>query len=166
MQLAVVRSLSAPCRAAEALTSPDPTCAALAGLLAFHAVRVRQLITLRITDIHEGRVHLPDRVIPLAEPVHQRVSAYLDYRNSRWPGTANPHLFINYRNATTTTSVTPWWIRRRLGMTAQSIRMDRILDEAHATGGDLRRLSDLFGLSIAGALVDHPGVAGFETLSK
>ncbi|WP_174555303.1 hypothetical protein [Nocardia anaemiae] len=139
-----------------ALTSPDPTCAALAGLLAFHAVRVRQLITLRITDIHDGRVHLPDRAVPLAEPVRQRVSAYLDYRNSQWPDTANPHLFIHYRNATTTTPVTPWWISRRLGMTAQSIRMDRILDEAHATSGDLRRLCDLFGLSIAGPTATPP----------
>jgi len=31
------------------------------------------------------------------------------------------------------------------------IRQDRILDEAHATGGDVRALCDLFGLSIAGA---------------
>ncbi|WP_280316862.1 hypothetical protein [Nocardia wallacei] len=154
-----------------ALNSPDPTCAAMAGLLAFHAMRVRQLITLRVTDVHDGRVHLPDRVVPLAEPVRQRLSAYLDYRNSQWPDTANPHLFIHYRNATTTTPVYPKWIRDRLGMTAQSIRMDRILDESHATGGDLRRLCDLFGLSIAGAyryttMVDHPGVASFETLSK
>jgi hypothetical protein len=28
---------------------------------------------------------------------------------------------------------------------AQSFRFDRILDEAHATGGDIRRLMDLFG---------------------
>jgi hypothetical protein len=29
-----------------------------------------------------------------------------------------------------------------------AIREDRILDEAHATGGDVRRLADLFGLSM------------------
>lgn len=29
------------------------------------------------------------------------------------------------------------------------IRQDRILDEAQATGGDVRRVCDLFGLSIA-----------------
>ncbi|MEU7628653.1 hypothetical protein AB0C34_01520 [Nocardia sp. NPDC049220] len=147
-----------------ALNSPDPTCAVLAGLLAFHAVRVRQLIALRLTDIRDGRLHLSDRVVPLAEPVRQRMTAYLDYRQQNWPATANPHLFIHYRNANTTTPATPWWIRKRLGMTAQSIRMDRILDEAHATGGDLRRLSDLFGLSIAGAyryttMVDHPALS-------
>ncbi|PPJ25598.1 hypothetical protein C5F51_22480 [Nocardia nova] len=150
-----------------ALTSPDPTCAALAGLLAFHAVRVRQLIALQVSDIRDGRLHLPDRIVPLAEPVRQRMTAYLDYRQQNWPATANPHLFIHYRNANTTTPTTPWWIRKRLGMTAQSIRMDRILEEAHSTGGDIRRLCDLFGLSIAGAyryttMVDHPAVAEYE----
>ena len=45
-------------------------------------------------------------------------------------------------------------------MSGQRIRLDRIFDEAQATGGDLRALCDLFGLSIAGAYryvaaVDH-----------
>jgi hypothetical protein len=146
--------------------SADPTRAALAALLAFHAIRAWQLRGLRVTDLHDGRLHLPDHVVPLAEPVRQRMTAYLDYRHQSWPNTANPHLFIHYRNANTTTPVTPVWIRRRLGMAAQSIRQDRILDEAHATGGDVRRLCDLFGLSIAGAyryttVVEHPTIAEF-----
>jgi integrase len=150
----------------EALNSGDPTRAALAALLAFHALRVWQLRELRVTDVVDGRLTLPDRIVPLAEPVRVRLSAYLNYRQQSWPNTANPHLFIHYRNATTTTPVTPWWIRRRLGMVAESIRQDRILDEAHATSGDVRRLCDLFGLSIAGAYrytaaVDHPSVAEF-----
>jgi len=45
-------------------------------------------------------------------------------------------------------------------MSAQAIREDRILHEAHATRGDIRRLCDLFGLSVSGAerytaTVDH-----------
>jgi hypothetical protein len=44
---------------------------------------------------------------------------------------------------------------------ATDIRQDRILDEAKATSGDVRRLADLFGLSIAAgnryaATVEHP----------
>jgi integrase len=149
------------------LNSEDPTCAALAALLAFHAIRIWQLLQLQLTDLHDGRLHLPDRVVPLAEPVRTRLSAYLDYRRHRWPNTANPHLFIHYRNATTITPSTPYWVRKRLGMTAQAIRQDRILDEAHATGGDVRQLCDLFGLSVAGAYrytssVDHPGIAEYE----
>lgn len=147
-----------------ALHSSDPTTATLAGLLAFHAIRIYQLCTLHLTDARDGRLWLDDHVVPLAEPVRQRLSAYLDYRQQRWPHTANSHLFIHYRNATTTRPVTPWWINKRLGISAQSIRQDRILDEAHATGGDVRQLCDLFGLSIAGAYrytttVDHPGIA-------
>jgi len=31
-----------------------------------------------------------------------------------------------------------WWISHHLGISGQQIRFDRILDEAHATGGDIR----------------------------
>ena len=138
-------------RALLVIDPADPTRAALAALLAFHALRVHQLAALQLTDARDGRLHLPDQVVPLAEAARVRLRAYLDHRQQRWPATANPHLFIHYRNATTTTAVTPWWIRHQLGMSAQSIRQDRILDEAHATGGDVRMLCELFSLSIAGA---------------
>lgn len=36
-------------------------------------------------------------------------------------------------------------------MAAQAIRQDRILDEAAATAGDARRVSDLFGISVSQA---------------
>lgn len=147
-----------------ALDSQDPTCAALAALLAFHAIRIWQLCALHLTDLRDGRLHVEGRVIPLAVPVRLRLSAYLTCRQRSWPNTANPHLFIHYRNANTTRPVTPWWIRKRLGISAQAIRQDRILDEAHASSGDVRLICDLFGLSVAGAYrytatVDHPSVS-------
>jgi hypothetical protein len=37
------------------------------------------------------------------------------------------------------------------GTSAQAIREDRILHEALATEGDIRRLGDLFGLTVGGA---------------
>jgi hypothetical protein len=48
-------------------------------------------------------------------------------------------------------------------MTPQVIREDRILHELLATGDDVRRICDLFGLSIAGAnryatALNHPGL--------
>lgn len=48
-----------------------------------------------------------------------------------------------------------------------AIREDRILDEALATGGDVRRLADLFGLSIeAGTrytdVLSHPDLTSNE----
>jgi hypothetical protein len=41
------------------------------------------------------------------------------------------------------------------------LRQDRILDEAHATGGDVRRIRDLLGVTIDTALrytatLEHP----------
>jgi hypothetical protein len=47
--------------------------------------------------------------------------------------------------------VTKNWAREQLGMSGQQIRLDRIFYEAVTTGGDLRVLADLFGLSIASA---------------
>lgn len=50
----------------------------------------------------------------------------------------------------------------------QALRGDRILHEIQATNGDVRRVCDLFGLSIAGATryadtLEHPG---FESLDR
>jgi hypothetical protein len=44
---------------------------------------------------------------------------------------------------------------------AKDIRSDRILDEVRATGGDIRRICDLFGLTVADAsrytvTLEHP----------
>lgn len=52
----------------------------------------------------------------------------------------------------------PW---KGITLRPQALREDRILHEIHATGGDVRRICDLFGLSIEGATrylktVEHP----------
>ena len=101
------------------------------------------------------------RSIPLAEPVRARIAAWLTYRNQRWPRTVNPHLFSSKRSALRATPVGVGWITNTLGMTTQAVREDRILNELHATGGDVRRICDLFGLTIAGAaryasVLNHP----------
>ena len=49
------------------------------------------------------------------------------------------------------TPVSSPWISHTLGVSPQAVREDRILDEALATGGDIRRLCDLFGLTVGGA---------------
>jgi hypothetical protein len=133
------------------LDSDAPATAALAALLAFHAVRIWQLRGLLLTDLHDARLHIGEQVIPLAPPVRRRLATYLDHRQRSWPTAINPHLFIHARSWDTTRPVSPWWIRHQLGISGQQIRFDRILDEAHATGGDIRRIIDLFGLTVAGA---------------
>jgi hypothetical protein len=151
----------------EGLDSQDPARAALTALLAFHGLRAGQLCALRLTDLHDGRLHLGDRTILLASPVRHRLTGWLDYRTRRWPHTANPHLFIHYRTATQTCPVGVHWLHLKLGSSVRAIREDRILDEAHASAGDLRRLCDLFGLSVKAAerytaTLDHSGLTDLD----
>jgi hypothetical protein len=135
----------------QALDSASPARAVITALLAYHATRMRQLAQLQLTGLRDGRLYLDDQVILLAGPVRERVSDYLDHRAATWPATVNPHFFIHARNWTSTRPVTPEWISNQLAMPAEHIRLDRIYQEVQATGGDIRALCDLFGMSIANA---------------
>lgn len=132
----------------DAINSSDPVRAALAALFAFHALRTGEARTLQLIDIRDGRLQVNDNRMVLADPAHQRINAWLAERARRWPNTINPHLFINSYTAVRTTAVSNVWIIDMLGVSAQKIREDRILHEAIATEGDVRRLSDLFGISV------------------
>lgn len=135
----------------------------MVALTAFHGLRVGQLQRLHLTDLRDGRLHIDGRVIVLVDPVRDRLRAYLDQRQQRWPNTANPHLFITKHTARRTDPCSRRWIWLTIGpgLSGAAIREDRILDEAHAPEGDVRRLADLFGLSIQAGTrytntVDHP----------
>lgn len=147
------------------LDSPDPARALLIALAAFHGLRSGQLRSLQLTDLRDGRLHIDGRAVLLAEAVRTRLAAYLDYRSRSWPNTANPHLFLTVRSANGINAVGPRWVKLKVDITggAQAVREDRILDEAQATGGDIRRIIDMFGLSVSAAeryaaTVDHPGL--------
>jgi hypothetical protein len=147
----------------EALNSPSPACALIIALVAFHGLRTGDLRGLKLTDIHDGRLHLGSRVIPLAGPVQARLASYLDERARRWPRTANPHLFINHVTAGNTRPFGGRYLGLMLPLPVRIIREDRILHEIHATGGDVRRVCDLFGLTVDGAMryaatLDPPGL--------
>jgi hypothetical protein len=157
-----------PGKLAAALNSADPSTAALAALMIFHGLRPAELRDLQLTDVRDGRCYLTDRIVLLAEPVKTRLAAYLDYRYRRWPGSINPHFFVHYHNAPTTGPVARYWVNDHLGMPARAVRQDRMVDEAVAAGGDLRRICDLFGVTIATAqhyasVLSHPGLAGQDT---
>lgn len=148
----------------DALHSDNPVRAALTALVAFHAPRVAQVRNLQLTDVRDGRMFLPGNTVVLATPVRDRLAAWLEERARRWPRTANPHLFVNHYTAVRTCPVSGAWITRTIGVRAQAIREDRILNEALATHGDVRRLGDLFGLTAGGATryahtTDQPGTA-------
>jgi hypothetical protein len=148
----------------QAVHSADPARAALATLVCFYALRCDQLRALRLIDIHDRRLHLDSRSLPIPPPVQQRLAAWLDHRTRRWPNTANPHLFINQRTAAQTIPVGRRWIRLTLQLPPRALREDRILDEAHAQPGDARRLCDLFAMTVHTAerfmaAVEHPDLA-------
>jgi hypothetical protein len=136
----------------EALNSSNPAAAAVVALLAFHGPRLQHLRYLQLTDVRDGRLYVDGRTIVLAGPVRDRLRTWLDERARRWPHTLNPHLFINKHTALRTTPVSNVWIGDILNLPASDIRDDRILDEAIATNGDVRRLEDLFGISTMTAL--------------
>lgn len=147
----------------KALESPNPAAALMAALLAFHGLQARELRNLKTTDIRDGRLYLGDRVIPLADPVRVRLTAYLDHRQRQWPRTANPHLLIHRNIAGTLKPYGSRWAQLLLGMSPRVIREDRILHEIHATGGDVRRVCEMFGYSVSGAMrylntLDPPGI--------
>jgi hypothetical protein len=133
------------------LNNPNPAVALAVALIAFHALTGKQVRELKLTNIVDGRLRLGNRDIPLAAPVRTRLAAWLDHRNSTWPASANPHLLINRRTAPRLIAgghSFPW---KNSALRPQVLREDRILHEIHATGGDVRRLCDLFGLSVEGA---------------
>jgi len=139
-----------------ALNSPDPACAAIAALAAFHGVRTRDIRSMLLADLADGRLRIDQpkdkRSILLAEPVKIRLAAWLDHRARRWPNTANPYVFINHRNAGKLLPVGFHWVSRTMEVPVSVIRDDRILHEVHATSGDLRRICELFGIQVETAL--------------
>jgi hypothetical protein len=156
-------------RLREILQRDDPARAALGGLIIFHGLSALDLCALTLTDIRGSRLAIGNRTIPLAPAVSQRIAAWLNHRNSRWPNTANPHLFVHFRSAITLGPVGTQWLRLTLGVPVRALREDRILNEAHATHGDVRRIVDLFGLSANAAArytrtVDHPDLLHFDEI--
>lgn len=143
------------------LDSPNPAVALAVALVAFHGLTGKQVSELQLSDIVDGRLHLDGRDIPLAAPVRTRLAAWLNHRNRTWPATANPHLLINRRTAPRLFSGGPSFPWRDSRVRPRALREDRILHEIHATGGDVRRIYDLFGLSVEGATrylktIEHP----------
>jgi hypothetical protein len=136
----------------QALDSPDPAVALAVALVAFHALTAKQLSGLQLTDIVDGRLALDGRDIPLAGPVRVRLTAWLDHRNRTWPHSINPHLFVGRVSAPRLVPVGKQFPWRGTDLRPQALREDRILQEIHATGGDVRRICDLFGLTVESAM--------------
>ncbi|WP_123918938.1 hypothetical protein [Georgenia muralis] len=132
----------------EKLNSTNPAIALAVALVAFHALTAKQVSELLVTDIVDGRLTLDGRSIPLADPVRERLARWLDHRQARWPNSRNPHLLVHQRSAPRLLPAGRTFPWKQAGIRPQALREDRILAEVHATGGDARRISDLFGIGI------------------
>jgi hypothetical protein len=112
----------------DALNSPDPALALGVALVAFHALTSKQVGDIKLTDIIDGRLTLGTRLIPLAAPVRVRLSAWLDHRARTWPGTLNPHLFINRKTAPRLTRPGRYFPWVRSGISPQALREEGASD--------------------------------------
>jgi hypothetical protein len=121
-------------------------------LAGVHALRPADICVLTLDDAGPaaGTLLLGGRARPLDQLTAGHLRAWLQARHARWPATANPHLLINRATAGGLEPVNRGYIHaalRRLGITAQELRADRLLAEAQASGGDPLQLTHLFGVS-------------------
>ena len=133
---------------AVATTPADRLILALAGI---HAARPKAIRHLLIDDVDLGsrRLVIAGRVRPLDDLTRQAILAWLDYRRSRWPNTANPHLLVTQHTAMESRPVGKLWATkavRGLDATLERLRVDRQLDEALTHGPDPLHLAAVFGL--------------------
>lgn len=123
----------------------------IVALAAVHAARTGAIRALQLDDVDLGnrRLTVAGRARPLDALTHHALLAWLDYRRTRWPNTANPHLVINQITAHELGSVTQHWIAasfRGQDVTLEQLRVDRQLEEALTQGPDPLHLCLVFGL--------------------
>ena len=120
-------------------------------LAAIHAARAGAIRALQLADIDLGnrRLTIAGRARPLDKLTRQVLLSWLDYRRTRWPNTANPHLLINQMTALELGAVSGHWIDagfRGQQATLERLRVDRQLEEALTHGPDPLHLAVVFGL--------------------
>ncbi|HEY7882679.1 MAG TPA: hypothetical protein VID31_17635, partial [Streptosporangiaceae bacterium] len=130
----------------------DPAERLIVLLAGVHALRPSDIRVLMLddTDPAAGTLFLAGRARPLDQLTAGQLRAWLQARRARWPATANPHLLINRSTAGGLKPVSRGYIQataRRLGITAQYLRAERLLGQAQASGGDPLQLTRLFGIS-------------------
>jgi hypothetical protein len=121
-------------------------------LAGVHALRPHQIRVLALDDVDltAGRLLAGGRPRRLDTLTLAELGAWLELRRTRWPASANPYLLVNQSTAGGCTPVTRGYVQQvfgRLGLTAQDLRVDRLLAEVQATGGDPLKLTEFFGVS-------------------
>lgn len=142
-------------RASAAATTPEHRLALV--LAAVLAARPASIIALQLDDIDLGdrKITLGGQVRHLDEFAYRVISDYLDYRRSRWPGTANPHVLLSQQTASDIRPVTSYFLShlfRGHGISLDRMRTDRWLEEALSRGPDPLHLAAVFGISSEAAM--------------
>jgi integrase len=126
---------------------------ALAVVHAARAATIRQL-TLDDLDLPNRRITLAGHPQRLGELALGALQTWLEHRKTVWPHSPNRHVLISARTAIATTPVSNVYLQnqiRRLGVTTDRLRQDRILHEAVTAGADPLHLSLVFNLSLTTA---------------
>jgi integrase len=121
-------------------------------LAGVHALRPHQLRVLALDDVDlaAGTLRIGGQPRRLDALTLAELHAWLERRRARWPASANPYLLVNQSTAGGLTPVTRGYVQevfQRLGVTAEELRVDRLLAKVQATGGDPLTLTRLFGIT-------------------
>jgi hypothetical protein len=121
-------------------------------LAGVHALRPHQIRVLMLdaVDLAAGILRIAGRPRRLDTLTRQALRGWPELRRDRWPGSANPYLLVNQSTAGGLRPVTRGYVQEvfgRLGITAEDLRVDRLLAEVQASGGDPLTLTLLFGIS-------------------
>jgi hypothetical protein len=134
--------------AAAAATPPARLCVVLA---AVHAARPSAIRALHLDDVDlaSRRLRLAGTDRPMGDLTCKAVREWLEYRQRRWPHTANPHLLVSKESALHHGPVSSAYLTslRGLSATLERLRIDCQLAEAMATGFDPLHLAEVFGIS-------------------
>jgi integrase len=126
----------------------------ITALVAVHALGISDMRGLQVDDLDRRRGTLRvvrqgrEFLVVLDELVLQMVTDWLRVRATRWPATNNPYLLISGHTAQTRGPMSRFGLEasfRRLDITPNQLRTDRILDEARHTA-DPVQLIRVFGL--------------------
>ena len=91
-------------------------------LAAIHAARPKAIREPLLDDVDLGnrRLVIAGHARPLDEFTHRVILDWLDYRRSRWPNTANPHVIVSQQSALEGTvnlvGLPGSWDDRRVGL--------------------------------------------------
>lgn len=136
----------------EAVTAATrPHARLILALAAVHAARPGKIRALQLDDVDLGNrlITIAEHIRPLDDLTYQTLVEWLDYRRTRWPNTANPHLLITQKTAVGRGPVGKLWATeatRNLSANLERLRVDRQLEEALTHGPDPLHLALVFGI--------------------